>query len=210
MNSFNTFHNNLHSKRVTKYYRVVSAGLLAMNGTVVINISGFSANGISPGFYSYTPGNLAGTSLADRSSNTFNRSYNVLTINCITGATTATTYDVYGGGTPTSTQLANYLNSLTSSVIVVVATWDEPKNSGGSSPLPDNLIAAIKRCGGSNNFGSSIINFRGASILVGIPGNGVNTGIQRFGGQNIADGDPNAAIDLRLSVSNGVFSIISG
>jgi hypothetical protein len=46
------------------YYRVVSAGLLAMNGTVVRNISGFSAIGITPGFYSYTPANLVGTPLA--------------------------------------------------------------------------------------------------------------------------------------------------
>ena len=208
MNSFNTLHSNINSKSVTKYYRVVSAGLLAMNGTVVRNISGFSANGISPGFYSYTPGNLNGTSLASRDSNTFNRSYNVLTINRRSFVTTTSTYDVYGGSG--STPLTNYLNSLTSSVIVVVATWDEPKTIASSSSLPADLIAAIKRCGGSSNFGSDIINFRGAYILVGIPGNGVNTGIQRFGGQNIADGDPNAAIDLRLSVSNGVFSIISG
>jgi hypothetical protein len=208
MNSFNTFHSNVNNgKIVTRYYRVVSAGLLAMSGTV-INISGFSANGISPGFYSYTPTNLNGTSLADRSSNTFNRSYNVLIINRITGATTTSTYDVYGG--PGTTPLTNYLNSLTSSVIVVIATWDEPKNSGGSSPLPADLVAAIKRCGGSSNFGSDIISFRGAYVLVGIPDNGVNTGIQRFSGQNSANGDPNAAIDLRLSVSNGVFSIISG
>jgi len=208
MNSFNTFHSNVSiGKRVTRYYRVVSAGLLAMSGTV-INISGFSANGISPGFYYYTPTNLIGTSLADRSSNTFNRSYNVLIINRITGVTTTSTYDVYGGtGT---TPLTNYLNSLTSSVIVVIATWDEPKNDGGSAALPAGLVAAIKRCGGSSNFGSDIISFRGAYVLVGIPGNGVNTGIQRFSGQNIANGDPNAAIDLRLSVSNGVFSIISG
>jgi len=192
---------------VTKYYRVVSAGLAAMNGNLV-NISGFSANGISPGFYSYTPTDLTGTALAVRSSNTFNRSYNVLTINRITGVTTTSTYDVYGGtGT---TPLTNYLNSLTSSVIVIVATWDEPKNDNGSD-LPAGLIAAIKRCGGSSNFGSSIINFRGAYVLVGIPGNGADTGIQRISGQNFGNnGDPNAAIDLRLSVSNGVFSIISG
>ena len=209
MNSFNTFNSNIsRTKNILRYYRVVSVGLLAMSGTLV-NISGFSANGISPGFYVYTPANLNGTSLASRDSNTFNRSYNVLTINRTTGVTSTTTYDIYGGGT-SDTLLTDYLNSLTSSVIVVIATWDEPKNYGGNTALPAGLITAIKRCGGSSNFGSDIINFRGAYLLVGIPGNDQNTGIQRTGGQNIANGDPNAAIDLRFLVLNGTFSIISG
>ena len=113
MNSFNTFHSNINrsnNKIGQMYYRVVSAGLSAMNGTVVRNISGFSANGISPGFYSYNPSNLTQTPLASVDSNprNFDRSYNVLTINRITGATTTTRYDVYDGGTPNpSTTLTN-------------------------------------------------------------------------------------------------------
>jgi hypothetical protein len=129
----------------------------------------------------------------------FGRSYNVLTINRITGATTTTTYDVYGGGTPTSTQLTNYLNSLTSSVIVVIATWDEPQNNA------TGLVTAIKRCGGSSNF-PSFINLRGAYVLLGIPGIGTNNGIERYVGDNSANGDNNAAIDLRFTVSNGEYS----
>jgi hypothetical protein len=209
MNSFNTFHYNVHrsNKNGPMYYRVVSAGLSAMSGTVVRNISGFSANGISPGFYSYTPTNLVGTSLANRSSNTFNRSYNVLVIDRITGATTTTTYDVYGGGTPTTT-LTNYLNSLTPSVIVVIATWDEPKYDGGSNPLPAGLIAAIKRCGGSSNF-PSFINLRGAYVLLGIPDIGQGKGIERYKGDTSAEGDPYAAIDLRFTVLDGQYSHIN-
>jgi hypothetical protein len=179
------------------YYRVVSAGFSAMNGTVV-NISGFSANGISPGFYSYTPTNLNGTSIANRSSNTFNRSYNVLVIGRITGATTTTTYDVYNGTGNIS--LINYLNSLTSSVIVVIATYEEPKNN-----VTPDLVTAIKRCGGSSNF-PNFINSYGAYVLVGIPGNGENTGIEKYVGVPAPFGDNTAAIDLRFVVSNGEYS----
>jgi hypothetical protein len=214
MNSFNTFHSNIITRSNNKigqmYYRVVSAGLSAMNGTVV-NISGFSANGISPGFYSYNPSNLTQTPLASVDSNprNFDRSYNVLTINRITGATTTTTYDVYNGGTPNpSTTLTTYLNSLTPSVIVVIATYDEPKYETSRNLLPDGLVTAIKRCGGSSNF-PSFINLRGAYVLLGIPDIGTNNGIERYVGDNSANGDNNAAIDLRFTVSDGQYSHIN-
>jgi hypothetical protein len=214
MNSFNTFHNNINrrnNKIGQMYYRVVSAGLSAMNGTVVKNISGFSAIGISPGFYSYTPANLTQTTLAsvDSSPRNFDRSYNVLTINRITGAITTTTYDVYDGGTPNpSTTLTTYLNSLTPSVIVVIATYDEPKYETARNLLPDGLVTAIKRCGGSSNF-PSFINLRGAYVLLGIPDIGEGKGIQRYVGDNSANGDINAAIDLRFTVSDGQYSHIN-
>jgi hypothetical protein len=207
MNSFNTFHSNINRRNTISqltYYRVVSAGLSAMNGTVVRNISGFSANGISPGFYSYTPTNLTQTTLAsvDSSPRNFDRSYNVLVIDRITGATTTTRYDVYGSGT-SSTTLTDYLNSLTPSVIVVIATWDEPQNN-----VTAGLIAAIKRCGGSSNF-PSFINLRGAYVLLGIPDIGQGKGIERYKGDTSAEGDPNAAIDLRFTVSDGQYSHIN-
>jgi len=209
MNSFNTFHSNINRRNTIvelRYYRVVSAGLSAMNGAVVRNISGFSANGISPGFYSYTPTNLVGTPLAsvDSSPRNFDRSYNVLVIDRITGATTTTTYDVYGGGTPNpTTTLTNYLNSLTPSVIVVIATWDEPQNN-----VTAGLVSAIKRCGGSSSF-PSFINLRGAYLLLGIPDIGEGKGIERYVGGTITNGDPNAAIDLRFTVSDGQYSHIN-
>jgi len=214
MNSFNTFHSNINrsnNKIGQMYYRVVSAGLSAMNGTVVRNISGFSANGISPGFYSYTPANLIGTPLAIYNNNTsppppFGRSYNVLVIDRITGATTTTTYDVYGGSG--TTPLTEYLNSLTPSVIVAIATYDEPKYDGGSKLLPDGLVSAIKRCGASSSF-PSFINLRGAYLLLGIPDIGEGKGIQRYAGGPVDLGDPNAAIDLRFTVSDGQYSHIN-
>jgi hypothetical protein len=185
---------------------------LAAISSSVINIVGFSANGISPGFYSYTSSNPNGTPIANVPLSNFVRSYNVLTIDRTTGVTSVTNYDVFGG--TGATPLANYLNSLTSSVIVVIATYDEPKTAGaGSTPLPSNLITAVQRCGGSSNFGSTpsgIINYRGAYVLLGVPGIGTGNGIQLYVGDSTVTGDPNAAIDLRFLVSNGNYKYISG
>jgi len=194
----------------SNFYRVISAGLAAVSGTLV-NITGFSANGISPGFYSYTSTNPGGTAIANKSLSTFVRSYNVMTINRITGVTTVTNYDVFGG--TDATPLTNYLNSLTTNVIVVIATFDEPKTSGASAPLPAGLITAIQRCGGSSDFGSTpsgFINYRGAYVLLGIPYIGTGNGIQRYVGDSTGAGDPNAAIDLRFSVLDGNYTYISG
>jgi hypothetical protein len=194
----------------SNYYRVISAGLAAISGTLV-NITGFSANGISPGFYSYNSDNLIGTAIAKASLSTFVRSYNVLTIDRTTGVTTVTNYDVFGGSG--TTPLTNYLNSLTSSVIVVIATFDEPKLAGSPALLPAGLISAVQRCGGSSTFGSTpsgFINYRGAYVLLGIPEIGTGNGIERYVGNSTFNGDPNAAIDLRFSVLDGNYTYISG
>jgi len=201
-----------------KYYRIISAGLSATSISLV-NIPGFSSNGISPGFYSYIPpNNMIGTPLANVSLGTFIRSYNVLTIDRITGITNITKYDVFGeeNGNPGYAGLTTYLNSLTTSVIVVIATYDEPKTIPGipsSLPLPQVLIDAVQRCGGSSDFGSKpsgILNYRSAYILVGIPGIGVGNGLQKYIGDSTNGGDPNAAIDLRISILNGNYTYISG
>jgi hypothetical protein len=190
-----------------KYYRVVSAGLAAISN-LLVNINGFSANGVSPGFYSYTPNNSVGSAIATSNLSSFVRSYNVMTINRITGETTVTNYDVFGG--TGAIPLTNYLNSLTSSVIVIIATFDEPRTN-----ISADLIVAIKRCGGSTNFGSSLsppgfITYRSAYLLLGIPGIGTGNGIERYVGDSTGIGDPNAAIDLRFSVLNGEYTYISG
>jgi hypothetical protein len=184
--------------------------LAAISGTL-INITGFSANGISPGFYSFTSTNSVGTAIATASLSTFVRSYNVMTINRITGETTVTNYDVFGGSG--TTPLTNYLNSLTSSVIVVIATFDEPKLAGSPALLPAGLISAVQRCGASSTFGSvppGIINYRSAYVLLGIPEIGTGNGIERYVGNSTFNGDPNAAIDLRFSVLDGDYTYISG
>jgi len=214
----------------TSYYRIVSAGFAACSGSV-ISAAG-SAYNVAPGFYKYTSSNSSVVTIANTTTRTFGRSYNVLTINRSTGVTYARNFDVfnnYNVNNPSVTQataLADYLNSLSDDVIVVISTFDEPRtySTTGSDrlSLPANLIAAMKRCGAYSNFGSStdspagFINYRGAYVLVGIPGiNSVNT-LQNYIGKPVVNGsgdqigDPNAFIDLRFSVTNGQYTYISG
>jgi hypothetical protein len=93
--------------------------------------------------------------------------------------------------------------------MVILATYDEPSLTDiGGSFLPSNLITAVQRCGGSSNFGSSppgILNYRGAYVLVGIPGIGTGKGTQYYIGDTTEEGDPNAALDVRFSVLRGEY-----
>jgi hypothetical protein len=192
----------------------------------IISIGNNSSSSVSPGFYRYTQNNPSLTALANvqmSAPNQFRRSYNVLTIDRITGETTFTNYDIFGDVSNTNTNaMITQINSLTSSVIVIVSTYDEPRSTANAAqPLTQLFVDAMKRCGASASFGSSngtytpgsyngFIYYRSAYILVGIPGVGVGGGLERYVGGNILDGDPNARIDLRISVTNGQYSYVSG
>jgi hypothetical protein len=218
----------------TSYYRIVSAGYAATSQSQIITAAG-SAYNVAPGFYKYTPSNSSVVTIANTTSGTFGRSYNVLTINRSTGVTVARKFDVFnnnnGSTQPTqATALANYLNALLNDVIVVISTFDEPQTySDGVTnglPLPAVLIEAMKRCGAFINFGSStagspagFINYRGSYVLVGIPGISSSNTLQTYIGASVKAlvngvlvevGDPNAFIDLRFSVTNGQYTYISG
>ena len=137
-----------------------------------------------------------------------------MTIDRTTAATTTRTFDVFGSPGPSqSPALVTYLNGLTDSVIVVIATFDEPQTAA-NLPIPANMIAAIKRCGGSSDYGSTtgtptgILQYRSAYILIGIPGIGTGNGIQRYKGAST--NDPTAAIDVRFSVFGSQYTYISG
>ena len=53
------------------------------------------------------------------------------------------------------------------------------------------------------------MNYRGAYVLVGCPGIGLNIGFDYYCGRLTGGGDHLAAINLQLSVYNGVYTIIS-
>jgi hypothetical protein len=209
------------------YYRIISAGLNAMynddnnpdsfNGNVIT--ANLSATGISPGIYSYTDLDPTENALVNvLPLNKFLRSYNVLTIDRKTRSTTFKNYDVYNTDTsnnnirPTNAgrNMINYLNSLSPSVIVIIATFDEPETYGNDNiPLSQEFVDAIKRCGGSSSFGSFIgsydpnddsgnLKYRSAYILVGVPGIGVGNGLEYYKGDN--DGYVDSVIDLRIAV----------
>jgi len=175
-----------------------------------VSWSGSTAFGQSPGFYTYTP--TQQTAIANTISSTFLRSYNVMTIDRTYGTINTRTFDVFGSPNPSqSPALVTYLNGLSSSVIVVIASFDEPQTAAGLV-IPADMIAAIKRCGGSSNFGSSndtgILQYRSAYILIGIPGIGTGNGIQRYKGASSSD--TTAALDVRFSVFGSQYTIISG
>ena len=201
------FDSNTPELDLRDYYRIISTGYAAY-------INSFNYSGIVPGFYSYTPQNVVGTPIRNTVTGGFQRSYNVMTIDRTTGVTVNTTYDVFGTAGQ-ALALENYLNGLSSTVIVVVAGYDEPRNTMGG-PLPAGLITAMQNCGASSNFGSStgsppgFINLRSSYILVGIPGCGTGNGLEKYRGLDIVGGDPNAFLDLRFSVLNGEYTYISG
>ena len=179
---------------VPDYYRIIS------NGWKYSDVTGIYNSGI----YRYTPTNLAGTPIVSIGLGTVARSYTLMTISRTTGTVqTYTPFDVFGS-TIQATALANLLNSFDSSVIVIITTYDEPKTNSGI------LKTAMQNCGASSSF-NTLINYRGAYVLVGIPGVGVDGGLERYVG-NVAGGigDPNALVDLRISVSGGNYTYISG
>ena len=221
------------------YYRIISAGFNSMitdqddgqgnTFTGYILTPNLSATGISPGIYSYPvsdPDSTANPLANIYPLENFLRSYNVLTIDRKTGNTIFKNYDVYNNNstkqepTHAGEEMINYLNSLSSSVIVIIATFDEPETYGNDTePLTQSFVDAVKRCGGSSSFGSKIgsyepgnyngkIYYRSAYVLVGIPGIGVNNGSEYYSGGE--DGDPYAVIDLRISIDyKGNYNIIS-
>ena len=173
------------------YYRIISNGL------------GYVSTSLTSSVYKYTPEDLSGTPVMTLGLGNAGRSYNLMTISRNTGVITKyRIYDVFGN-TSEATALANQLNALDSSVIVVIFTYDEPKTN---SIL---LQAAFQRCGASSNF-NTMINHRSAYVLVGIPGIDVDNGLEKYLGDSTPTGDPNALVDLRISVLNGEYTYISG
>lgn len=168
-----------------KYYRVISAGYA-------------NAQRNAAGFYEYTPDNLTGTLVMNHA-----KSYNLIVISRkYKTVIEQLTYDVFLN-VSYATALINKLNLLDSTVFVVVFTYDEPLGNSSS------LQTALQRCGASSSFPSQI-KYRGAYVLLGIPGIGMGGGIERYVGDSIEAGDPNAYIDFRFSVDLYRYSYISG
>ena len=93
-------------------------------------------------------------------------------------------------------RLADVLNATSSDYIVVVTTYDEPRDNR----FHVELVEAMYRCGASPEiFGSPNFKFRSSYILVGIPGWGPGQGIEAYNGvidatdaNTINSKDPNA------------------
>lgn len=132
------------------------------------------------------------------------RSYNLAVVDRATMTVTYTaTYDVYTSAA-NALALANELNGLDATKIVVIWTDDEPQRNRTTNGLP----AAIGRCGGSAVFSSAQFRFRAAYLLIGIPGIGVGNGIELYAGA--IDGDPNARVETTVMLTDGELHGLNG
>lgn len=134
------------------------------------------------------------------------RSYTLIVIRRSDGAVMHNQhYDVYGTGQVNGLNaghLAADLNWYGPDFIVVVYTYDEPRNNRFDS----GLLAAMYRCGASPAvFGSPEFKSHSAYCLIGIPGCGPGGGAEFYQGE--IDGDPNAWIDVSLTVTNGNYTV---
>lgn len=103
--------------------------------------------------------------------NGMSRGVNIVVLNRYTlSVVKRVNYDVYDETNVYPDQAAAYLNSLDSTSIVVIASWD----AVGSNAAFDT---ALYRCGGSKSLRGV---GRLAYALIGIPGNGKGTGIESF------------------------------
>ena len=113
---------------------------------------------------------LNGSTVMNRD-NGMSRGVNIVVLNRHTlSVVKRVNYDVYDESDVYPDQAAAYLNSLDSTSIVVIASWD----AVGSNAAFDT---ALYRCGGSKSLRGV---GRLAYALIGIPGNGKGTGIESF------------------------------
>lgn len=138
----------------------------------------------------------------------YGRSYNLVVLRRSDGAVLyGKAYDVYGVGSSggwTAADLAADLNAQGSDVVVVVWTYDEPKQNR----LTSGLDAAMYRCGASRAvFGSSTFRARAAYVLIGIPGSGEGSGFEAY--QGSVDNSTSAWCDVSFYLQSGQ-AIVSG
>jgi hypothetical protein len=166
-------------------YRVVSAGLDAINAGAAPAAVGLYVNGVQA--YSST------------------RSYRVAAIRRSDGLLTFEgAFDVFGDSAAPAA-MADALNALGPTHIVIVWTHDEPRANRGNA----GLDIAMYRCGASRAvFGSPQFKGRSAYVLVGIPGCGEGNGAEAY--QGAVDNDPYAWCDLSFGVVGGVLTGVSG
>lgn len=114
-------------------------------------------------------------------------------------------YSPLSGGLSQCNAMAAALNSIDSSHICVVYTYDEPQGNRMLGDLP----AAMYRNGASRAvWGSSAFRYRAAYILVGIGGCGEGNGAECYAGA--VDSDANAWCDTTFQITANGALIVSG
>lgn len=110
-----------------------------------------------------------------------------------------------GGALAQCNAMAAALNSIDSSHICVVFTYDEPATNRRLGNLP----AAMYRNGATRNvWGSDSFRYRGAYILVGIGGCGEGNGAENYSGE--IDSDTNAWCETTFQITASGAFFVSG
>ena len=97
----------------------------------------------------------------------------------------------------TATAMATLLNSLDSSKIVIIVSYEEPQANHNAG----SLDAAIRHCGGGPLYTSPAFCEGSAYILVGVPGIGYGQGLEYYKGSG--DNDSTAHLCLPLTITAG-------
>lgn len=179
------------------YYRIISAGFNGISRTTFL----VPSLGFSPGLYEYTTTDSSGTPVIDiYPDGTAGRSYNLVVLDKTTGNVIShAIYDVWGVG---ATNLTNALAALDNTNIIILFTYDEPNRN-----ITASLITQMQRCG-ATNYSTTYPRYRTAYILVGVPGIGAGNGLELYSGF-ASSNTSNAWIDLRISISNETYNVIS-
>jgi hypothetical protein len=139
--------------------------------------------------------------------------YNVWVIARDTGSIVSfNTYNL-NADAANATAMASALNALTNSSFVIIAAYNYSK----TNRLVNGLDTAMYRCGASKAiYGADVSAFGAASpfksnaayILVGVPGDGEGSGVERYKGD--ADNDVNAIASYSTALRNGQIVGLSG
>ena len=199
----NTLANSLGSEVSTRSLLSANFTTLSNNySTQVGNVQTFSV-AAKGGSATGAPGLFVNSSTS--SANVVGRSYNVWVIDRTSGVINSfTTYDIYASAT-NATSMATALNALGTDKLVIIAT------NGDSSVnrLVNGLDTAMYRCGASRNvYGSQNYKVNAAYILVGVPGDGEGTGVERYKGS--VDNATDAFVTFSCSLRNGFVAGVSG
>jgi hypothetical protein len=169
-----------HAQNYVKSIKVESKGLSSTIGDKGVTIDGKKV---------FTPGRSYGLVVLERSTGNvvFSQTYDVYDSTVVNGVTR---------GITNATAMANQIATYDKNYIVIVCTYDEPMANR------DVLLTQIKRCGGTEAlFKTTQWYYRGAYILVGIPGIGEGKGMEKYEG--IISSDPAAYASLMFIIADG-------
>lgn len=128
------------------------------------------------------------------------RSYGLVVLDRATGNVDySNVYDIFGDAA-NAQALADQLATYSSDKIVIITTYDEPRNNR----LLNGLDVQMLRCGASGTFTNSTFKYRSAYAMVGICDMGPGTALEFYSGET--DSDTTAFVDSSVTIIDGTFT----